>query len=234
LTNSLQPVMGGIAILVLLLAVAEPLAHLDPLAAAGTPTTVKVTKMPADVQHRTFDPRRPPREMPELKPPENAVCASDFLSNANVGAQGVQIDATHAKLTVNLIEVTLQLNITIWLPPNPPQTVVEHEEGHRQIAEYFYKNADAIVKRVAEPYLGKTLDISGRDLRKAASVAVDKIGGEITDAYNKEMQVELTEARYDAITDHSRKDIPVPEAVAQAIQETAPASFRPTAPAGKK
>jgi hypothetical protein len=172
--------------------------------------------------------------MPELKPPENAVCASDFLSNANVGAQGVQIDATHAKLTVNLIEVTLQLNITIWLPVNPPQTVVEHEEGHRQIAEYFYKNADAIARRVAEPYLGKTLDISGRDLRKAASVAVDKIGGEITDAYNKEMQVELTEARYDAITDHSRKDIPVPDAIAQAIRETAPASIQPTAPAEKK
>ena len=232
--TSLRPVMGGIVISVLLLAVAGPLAHVDQPVAAGTLNTVKVTKMPADVQHRTFDPRRPPREMPELKPPENAVCASDFLSNANVGAQGVQIDATHGKLTVNLIEVTLQLNITIWLPVNPPKTVVEHEEGHRQIAEYFYKNADAIAKRVAEPYLGKTLDISGQDLRKAASAAVDKIGGEITDAYNKEMQVELTEARFDAITDHSRKDIPVPDAVAQAIRETAPASFQPTAPAGKK
>ena len=63
---------------------------------------------------------------------------------------------------------------------------------------------------------------------------MDKIGGEITDAYNKEMQVELTEARYDAITEHSRKDIPVPDAVAQAIRETAPASFQPTAPPGKK
>ena len=109
-----------------------------------------------------------------------------------------------------------------------------HEEGHRQIAEYFYKNADAIARRVAEPYLGKTLDISGRDLRKAVNVAVDKIGGEITDAYNKEMQVELTEARYDAITDHSRKDIPVPDAVAQAIRETAPGSFQSPKPTGKK
>jgi len=231
---SFWALIAGIALSVLLIVVAGPLAPLDRPAAAGTPTTVKVTKMPADVQHRTFDPRRPPREMPELKPPENAVCASVFLSNANVGAQGGQIDATHAKLTVNLIEITLQLKITIWLPPNPLQTVVAHEEGHRQIAEYFYKNADAIAKRVAEPYLGKTLDISGLDLRKAANAAVNKIGAEITDAYNKEMQVELTEARYDAITDHSRKDIPVPEAVAQAIRETAPASFRLAAPAGKK
>jgi hypothetical protein len=209
-----------------------PLARVDQPAAAASTDMVKVTKMPVNAQHRTFDPRRPPREMPQLKPPENAVCASDFLSNANVGAQGVQIDATHAKLTVNLIEMTLQLNITIWLPQNPPKTVVDHEEGHRQIAEYFYKNADVIAKRVAEPYLGKTLEISGRDLRKAASVAVDKVGGEITDAYNKEMPVELTEARYDAITEHSRKDIPVPDAVAQAIRETVPT--QPMAPVGKK
>ena len=230
--TSLRAVVGSVALSVLLIAVAAPLAFVDKPAAAAD--GVKITKKPVHVERRTFDPRRPPRDMPQLKPPENAVCASDFLSNANVGAQGVQIDATHANLTVNLIEVTLQLNITIWLPQNPPKTVVEHEEGHRQIAEYFYKNADAIAKRVAEPYLGKTLAISGQDLRKAASVAVDKIGGEITDAYNKEMPVELTEARYDAITEHSRKDIPVPDAVAQAIRETTPASTQQTAPAGKK
>jgi hypothetical protein len=34
------------------------------------------------------------------------------------------------------------------------------------------------------------------------------------------MPVETTQARYDLITEHSRKDIPVPDAVAQAIKET--------------
>ena len=219
--SSLWVLIGGIALPAALL-VAPP-----PARAAQPPDAVKITKMPVKVQHRTFDPRRPPREMPELKPPENAVCASDFLSDASVGGQAAPTDATHATLTINRVEVTLQLNITIWVPQNPPQTVVEHEEGHRQIAEYFYKNADAVARLVAQPYLGKTIQVSGRDLRKAVSVALGKAGEEITNAYNKGMPVELAEARFDEITDHSRKDIPVPDAIAQAIRETAPASIQP-------
>jgi hypothetical protein len=184
---------------------------------------VTIVKTPMNMATKYFDPKRPSRERPPLTPPEEAVCASDFLSDASIGAQAVQTDATHAKATINQIKVTLQLDITIWLPTNPQKWTVEHEEGHRQISEYYYKNADAIARRIAEPYLGKVIDISGRDLRKALSAAVQKVGAEITNEYNKQMPVEVTQDRYDSITEHSRKDIPVPDAVAQAIRETAPA-----------
>jgi hypothetical protein len=183
---------------------------------------VTVVKMPVNVETKYFDPKRPPRERPPLKPPEEAVCASDFLSDASVGAQAVQTDATHAKATINLVKVTLQLDITIWLPMNPQPWTVQHEEGHRQISEYYYQNADAIARRIAEPYLGKVFEISGRDLRKALSAALQKVGAEITNEYNRQMPVETTQLRYDDITEHSRKDIPAPEAVARAVKETYP------------
>jgi hypothetical protein len=181
---------------------------------------VTITKMPVKAGMQTFDPRRPPRDLPPLRPPEEAVCASDFLSDASVGGQAEQTDATHGKLTINRIKLTLQLNITIWVPTNPPKTTVDHENGHRRISEYYYKNAEAIARRIAEPYVGKVIDISGRALRKAVSAALQKAGAEITDAYNEQMPVETTQARYDVITEHSRKDIPVPDAVAQALKET--------------
>ena len=183
---------------------------------------VEIVKMPAQVGARYFDPKRPPRDRPPLTGPEEAVCAGDFLSDASVGAQAVQTDATHAKATINRIKVTIQLDITVWLPNNPQKWTVEHEEGHRQISEYYYQNAEPIARRVAESYLGKTIDISGRDLRKALSAAVGKIAEEITNEYNRQMPVETTQARYDEITEHSRKDIPVPDAVAQALKETYP------------
>ncbi|MDP1767502.1 MAG: hypothetical protein Q8L74_01725 [Nitrospirota bacterium] len=183
---------------------------------------VDIVKMPAQVGTRYFDPKRPPRERPPLEGPEEAVCAGDFLSDASVGAQAMQTDATHAKGTVNRIKVTLQLNMTIWLPNNPQKWTVEHEEGHRQISEYYYQHAEPIARRVAESYLGKTFDISGRDLRRALSAAVGKISEEITNEYNRQMPIETTQARYDEITEHSRKDIPVPDAVAQALKETYP------------
>jgi hypothetical protein len=184
---------------------------------------VEIIKMPAQVGTRYFDPKRPPRDRPPLKGPEEAVCAGDFLSNASVGAQAMQTDATHAKATINRIKVTLQLDMTIWLPNNPQKWTIEHEDGHRQISEYYYQNAEAVARRVAESYIGKTVDISGSDLRKALSAAVGKIAEEITNEYNRQMPVETTQDRYDTITEHSRKEIPVADAVAQALKETYPA-----------
>lgn len=189
---------------------------------------VTITKVPVNVSTQTFDPRRPPRNMPPLTPPEEAVCASDFLSDASVGGQAEQTDATHGRLTINKINVTLQLDITIWLPPNPPKTTVDHEDGHRQISEYYYRNAEMVARRIGERFIGKVIDLNGRDLRKLVSAALKQAGAEITNEYNKQMPVETTQARYDSITEHSRSDIRVADAVALALKETYP--FPPTAP----
>lgn len=189
---------------------------------------VTITKVPVNVSTQTFDPRRPPRNMPPLTPPEEAVCASDFLSDASVGGQAEQTDATRGKLTINKINVTLQLDITIWLPKNPPKMTVDHEDGHRQISEYYYRNAEMVARRIAERFIGKVIDLNGRDLRKLVSAALKQAGAEITNEYNKQMPVETTQARYDSITEHSRSDIRVADAVALALKETYP--FPPTAP----
>ncbi len=183
---------------------------------------VEIVKMPTQLGTRYFDPMHPPPDRPPLMGPEEAVCVGDFLSDASVGGQVMQIDATHAKARINRIKVTLQLNITIWMPNNPQQWTVEHEEGHRQISEYYYRNAEVIARRIAEPYFGKTIDLSGADLRNALSAAIDKIAEEITNEYKRQMPVETTQARYDDITEHGRKEIPVPDAVARALKETYP------------
>src|ERR1043165_3990149 len=94
---------------------------------------VEIVKVPAQAGTRYFDPKRPPPDRPPLTGPVEGVCAGHFLSDASVGAQAQMTDATHAKATINQIKVTLQLNITIWLPNNPHKWTVEHEEGHRQI-----------------------------------------------------------------------------------------------------
>jgi len=188
---------------------------------------VEIVKMPAQIGTRYFDPNRPPRDRPPLTGPEEAVCVGGFLSDASVGGQVMQTDATHAKATINRITVTLQLNITTWLPNNPQKWIVEHEEGHRQISEYYYWNAEVIARRIAEPYLGKTIDLNGPDLRNALSTAIDKIKEDITNEYKRQMPVETTQDRYDTITEHSRKEIPVPEAVAQALKETYPEPAKP-------
>ena len=195
--------------------------------AFAEPPQVEIVKMPAQVGTRYFDPDRPPRDRPPLTGPEEAVCVGDFLSDASVSGQVLQIDATHAKGTINRIKVTLQLNITTWLPNNPQKWTVEHEEGHRQISEYYYRNAEVVARQIAEASLGKTIDLSGADLRKALSAAIDKIAEDITKEYHRQMPVKTTQDRYDTITEHSRKEIPVADAVAQALKETYPEPAKP-------
>jgi hypothetical protein len=98
--------------------------------------------------------------MPPLPPGESAECDSDFLSRASVRGQPRRIDATHATLTITQVIITLQLRINIGLPAEATQILAEHDDGHRQIAEYYYQTADKLVEQIASTYIGKQLEVT--------------------------------------------------------------------------
>lgn len=178
-----------------------------------------IDKQPETFTSRSFDPAKPPSDMPPPSPGEDAECDSNFLSDAAVGGQARQTDATHATVTISEIKVTLQLEIIIWEPIKVSQHVVEHENGHRQISEYYYQTADKLANRIASAYMGKQVVITGTDLRGQLSKLLEQMGTDITDQYNKGLNVEATQLRFDAITDHSRNNVSATDAVAQALKE---------------
>jgi hypothetical protein len=177
-----------------------------------------VVKQPVHFATRTFDPVAPPPDMPPLRPGEGAACDSVFLSNASVGGQTWQTDATHATVTVTQIKLTLQLNVTIWVPTGASSHVVEHEEGHRQISEHYYETADKLAERIAATYIGRRIDISGTDLSAESNKALQQLAGDITAEYNKQLNPEPAQLLYDDITDHSRNDVVAKDAVAHALK----------------
>jgi hypothetical protein len=177
-----------------------------------------INKQPVVFANRTFDPATPPNDMPPLTAGENAECDSDFLSKASVRGKSRQTDATHATVTITQIKVTLQLNINIWVPTEVTQHVIEHEEGHRQISEYYYQTADKLAERIAATYMGRQVDITGTDLDVESSTMLQQMATEITNEYNKELNPGPTQLLYDAITDHGRNDVVVKDAVAHAIK----------------
>lgn len=191
---------------------------------APAPTIIK---QPVNFANRTFDPENPPPDMPPMSPGELAVCDSNFISNANVGGEARQTDATHAVVTVTHVTITLQLNITIWVPVGAAAHVIEHEQGHREISEHFYDSADKLAAQIAAPYLGKKFLITSADLQSELSKSLRQLGADITENYDRELKPEPAQLRYDTITDHSRNDLAASDAVAQALQETASASTRP-------
>ncbi len=177
-----------------------------------------ISKQPVAFTSRTFDPAAAPPDMPPLAPGESAECDSNFLSNASVRGETRETDATHAAVTVTQIRVTLQLNINVWVPAGVTQQVIEHEEGHRQISEYYYQTADKIAERIAAPYIGKQVEITGPDLGAESRKLLEQMATDITDEYGKELNPGPAQQLYDTITDHGRNEVIVKDAVEHAIK----------------
>ncbi len=167
---------------------------------------------------RTFDPAAPPAEMPPLGAGENAECDSDFRSSANVRGETRLMDASHATVTVTQVTVTLRLDINIWLPIGAAPRVIEHEEGHQEISEYYYQGADKLARSIAAKYLGRQVEVSGTDLNAESNQMLLKIANEITEEYGKELDPGPTQLLYDTITDHGRNDVVVKDAVEHALK----------------
>jgi hypothetical protein len=185
---------------------------------ASLPT---IHKQPVAFSNHTFDPATPAADMPPLASGETAECDSEFLSDASVRGESRQTDATHATVTITQIRVTLQLNINIWVPTGVTQHVIEHEEGHRQISEYYYQTADKVAERIAATYMGKQAEITGADLGAESSKMLQQMATDITDEYKRELNPGPTQLLYDTITDHGRNEVVVKDAVAHALKNAA-------------
>jgi hypothetical protein len=188
------------------------------LARHGESSGVSIDKRPVDLVSRTFDPASPPSDMPPLSLGEEAECDSNFLSDVNVGGQTQKTDATHAFVTITQIKVSLRLHVTIWTPTNVSPQVIEHEQGHRQIAEHYYQTAGELARRIASEYTGEKVEVTGTDLSAESSKLLQRVATEITNKYNSGLNPEPTQLLYDSITDHGRNEVVVKDAVASAIK----------------
>jgi hypothetical protein len=189
-----------------------------------------VSQQPVNFTNRTFDPANPPADMPPLAEGEEAQCDSDFTSHASVGGKTLRKDATHATLIVAQIKMTLQLNIIIWVPTGASQHVIEHEEGHRQISEFYYQTSGKLAERIAANYMGRQVDIAGTDLQAESSKALQQIAAEITAEYGKQLNPTPTQLLYDDITAHSRNEIVAKDAVVHAINNVTVEYASPVSP----
>ena len=187
-----------------------------PEVAASTP---QIVKHAANMTMHTFDPATPPSDLPPLSGLETAVTDTSFISDASVMGESERVDATHANVTVTGVKVTLELKIDIWVPVGATQHVIEHEQGHRQISEYYYRSADRVAEEIAAGYIGKQFSVSGADLDGEVRKELQKLGGDITAEYNEKLNPNAVQQRYDDITDHSRYDIEAGEAVSRVLKD---------------
>ena len=154
---------------------------------------VKVNRPAPVVQHKTFDRKNPPKDMPPLEGEEAAVTKSIFGIESEFSILVEPAEKRGAK-TINKVKIagvnaTLSLKITVWVPEDAAKVIVEHEEGHRQISEYFYKDAEKVARSIAGEYVGQTYSVEGEDIEAASKKALDKVLTEMSQKYMGQTQV---------------------------------------------
>jgi len=194
---------------------------------------ITIEKRPVAFANHTFDPNSPPADMPTLAYGEEAVCDSNLTSNTSVGGESQKTDSTHATVTITKVKMILALSINVWVPTGVTQHVVEHEDGHRQISEYYYQTADTLAEQIAATYIGKRIDINGADLDAQLETALHQTATDITHEFDQELSLAATQQYYDVITDHGRNESDASEAVAAAVENVKMVSIQPPAATAK-
>ena len=176
---------------------------------------VMVNRQAPSVEHRKFDRNSPPADMPPLEPQEAAVTKAVFGIGTEISVQTLPDQRRGGKTVsrhkVTSVSLSLSLAITIWVPDDAPKTIIDHEEGHRQISEYFYKDAQKIARDIARKYVGQVYE----------SDQTDKAINELSQKYMAETQNLSVRANviFDEITQHSRNQkISVEKAVKDSIE----------------
>ncbi len=120
-----------------------------PAGAWAQRSSVRVHRERPVVQRIEFDPNAPPRGMPKLTPPEAGVCNTTFELETGVSYTAEPLAARTVLITVAELDLTTRVTIDIYSVAGAPQKLRDHEEAHRKIAEYYYRNAAAAAERIA-------------------------------------------------------------------------------------
>ncbi len=201
-----------------LLAFATALAA-TPLLAYAQARAVRVTREEPSVERREYDPRRPPRDMPGLRPPESGVCKTTFELAASVNYSAERLSRTTARIYVDELDIVTRLHFEIFTVKDGGPKLRAHEEGHRAIGEHYYADAARIAEEIGKRLIGKTFDGAGADQESAQQDAFNKVVGEIEQAYMARVRIPSAAAneRFDDITKHGLDPIDEADAIKLAL-----------------
>jgi hypothetical protein len=202
-----------------LLAVSAGLA-LAPLAGVfAQSSAVRVTRERPVVERREFDPRRPPRDMPPLTPPESGVCKTTFELAASVTYSAERLSRTRARVYVDELDIVTRLRFDIFTVKDAPPKLRAHEEGHRAIGEHYYRDAEKIAREIGERLIGATFEGTGSDEKAAQQAGFEQVVAALERDYMARVRIPSAAAneRFDEITNHGLNALEETEAIARAI-----------------
>lgn len=192
---------------------------------AALAVDVIVNKAAPAVTRKTFDPTKPDDPKPYLH--ANEIAKTEYVFRIEMDLQPIPGTpqrqpggGVKASIRLNQVRVRLFMPVTIWLPKGATDHVKAHEEGHLQIAQMVYKDADKKAREFANLMIGKAYEGEGKDPNAAYGDAMQKAAKELNDKYVEATRTPCDEVQaiYDQITDFSRNtELKSDKAVTQAF-----------------
>jgi hypothetical protein len=192
-----------------------------PVGAWAQRSVVRVQRERPVVQRIEFDPNAPPRGMPKLTPPEAGICNTTFELETGVSYTADPLTASTVLITVDELDLTTRVTFDIYSVAGAPQKLRDHEEAHRRIGEYYYRNAAAAAERIARALIGERFEGTGATVDAAQKNALEKVLASIEADYMARTRDRSAAAnvRFDAITNHGLEAIDASTALARAVAE---------------
>jgi len=184
----------------------------------GQGTGVTVHKATPTVAQRTFDPKHPPKDIPVLVPGEAGITHYEYTTDIAVAGDSDTLGPGSVNLIVDTADINLSLPITVWLESKPTQQLIDHENGHVAISEYYYANIDVYARCAAQAIMGKTFNGTGKDKQSAEDDATHRAIQQIETEILNQTRVRAVACndRYDKITNHGQNPGSQADAAAQA------------------
>jgi hypothetical protein len=179
--------------------------------AAGSGTA---TQKPAVIERKIYDPAHLPTPAPPIASNESGVCVSTSHCVAAIETQVAARRQTaagfEADVQVLSARATIALNITLWLPKDAPQWLIEHEETHRQIDDRVYATAGKVALAAAQNCAGRIFTGSGTTAAAAEKDAILKAQQSLINDYNTHACSVWARVNdiFDQLTAHGRKSDP--------------------------
>jgi len=194
---------------------------------AFAPAAISVKRATPTIQHKTFDPDKPPKDMPRLNEHEAAVTVCGFGFSAEPHYEIVSrergADGNYsAVIAVSGVSVYVRMSIVIWTPKGVTDKLKAHEEGHRKLDELMYKKlAENAARAAGEEMDGHRFTGEGPTAAKAATNALQNMFQQAGRNYMAQTAAlnEEVNNTYDALTQHGANEVTEADAMKQALEK---------------
>ncbi len=156
--------------------------------------------------------------MPPLRPPEIGQCVYRFSCDMETRVSREAGAKPPSRALVQGVKITTRLEIVLWTPNDGRPAVIEHEEAHREICDYYYGNAHAIASDLGHRMIGQSIVLASPE-SAAVQQSVKRFQQTFIAEYMERTmgRCSIAQTHFDQITDHSRKRLDVRAAITQAI-----------------